>query len=237
MGMKEKNFLTSEDILHLSPEQSNLYNQFINSIRQNGIIHKYELEEYAKILKQQYEKGILTNVTIHDRYTEILVANLNKIVDEITEKRNDFIGNSIDLSYINEGLDILKEFLNRGNLVDNHTGSPDLKRLLDRIDQLQKQISQDIKYYASYSQEKQKAYTDYKWKQEQYDNLSLFGKLAARINGKKRKLEAARHNYTSKFGMETPSNRRQEGQIFNSTSYEEYLKSQEMEQSTGGRSR
>jgi len=142
----------------------------------------------------------------------------------------------MNFNLINEGLEILKSFIEgklrsyRGSI-----GVMELEALLPRIEELKSQILKDMQFYQGYNDEKTAAIVDYRIKKEAYEKLSLFGKLAAKINGKKKELSEAQYK-NSYYGMaEIAMVNRQPGDIINPYQYEEYLKQQE--QSTGGMKR
>ena len=76
--------------------------------------------------------------------------------------------------------------------------------------------------------------TQEKSKKEAYDRLSLFGKLAARINGKKKELTEAQQKNAYYNLARLSSGIQQPGDIVNPYQYDEYLERQQPEQSTGG---
>ena len=91
-----------------------------------------------------------------------------------------------------------------------------------------------MSFYQGYYDEKNSAIADYKSKKEAYDRLSLFGKFAARINGKKKELTEAQQKMNYYNSVSLPSGTQQPGDIVNPCQYDEYLEKQQLEQSTGG---
>ena len=239
----EKYILSEEDIKNLSPEQQYAYNQFLNTIRNKGVIYDVELRSFDEILQQQYESGVFGKGDINVQYPRVLAANLQNIIDTITGVRNDTINGKrsfgqFNFSKINEGLEVLKSFTEktlqgpRGHAI----GRQDLESVLPRIEQLESQISKDIQFFQGYSDERTAAINDYRNKKAAYDRLSLFGKLAARVNGKKEELSEAQQKNayynTEKVGGGSP----QPGDIVNPYQYDEYVERQQPDQ-TGGMKR
>lgn len=197
--MNQKYILSEEDVRNLSSEQQNAYNQFLDTIYDRGIVYETQLTSFNEILEQQYKSGVLFNPNHLERYPEILAKNLQNVIDTITRVRNDAINErrsfkEINFDLINQGLEVLKRFIEaklQNPHYGNSIGSKDLESLLPRIEQLESQISKDMQFYQGYHDEKTAALVDYRRKKEVYDKLSLFGKLAARINGKKKELSEA----------------------------------------------
>lgn len=229
----------------LSPEQRNVYMNFINTIRESGVVYQAELEKVDKILTQQYKAPNQL-----ERYPEFFAKNINSVIDEITKVRNDAINGKKNfrgkMSYqyyfeqIDKGLDILKKYIETkvyNYHYNNSIGGPtDLKLTLPRIDKLKSQLSQDMIFYQGYLDEKKATLLNYRLKKQQYDSLSLFGKFAARINGRKKELkEAKQKTYYYNDGISIIDH--QPGDIVNPRQYDEYLQEQQPEQSTGGMKR
>jgi len=237
----EKYILSEGDIRNLPLEQQYAYNQFLSIIYDKGIVYKAQLDSFDEILQQQYRARVLFNPNSLERYPEILAKNLQNVINTITGIRNDAINGKrsfkeMNFNLINEGLEILKSFIEgklrsyRGSI-----GVMELEALLPRIEELKSQILKDMQFYQGYNDEKTAAIVDYRIKKEAYEKLSLFGKLAAKINGKKKELSEAQYK-NSYYGMaEIAMVNRQPGDIINPYQYEEYLKQQE--QSTGGMKR
>lgn len=244
--MEEKYILNDEDINHLTQEQRGQYISFMETVYDTGVINKKQLEDFEKILHQQYEKRVLFNPNGLERYPEIFVKNVNAVLDTITNFRNDVISGKKPLrnftfQNIDEGLDILKKnieikvgrddykFRNSGgNQVGTHRDFSKYNSVLSRIDDLKAQLSVDMKFYKGFTDERNNARNDYQQKKEAYDNLSLFGKVVARINGKKRELtEAARReHYYGNVKMSFPVS----GDIDNPFQYDEYVERMQAEE-------
>ena len=100
----------------LSPEQRDVYMNFINTIRESGVVYQAQLENVDKILTQQYKAPNQL-----ERYPEFFAKNINSFIDEITKVRNDaingkksFVGKMSYQYYfeqIDKGLDILKKYI------------------------------------------------------------------------------------------------------------------------------
>lgn len=243
--MEPKYFLSEDDVRHLSDEQRKNYNIFFRAILDSGIVYEAYLEDFDNILQQQYRSGVLYKPNDRERYLEILAKNINSIIDAIIKFRNDAINDKRSFSKygfeeINKGLDVLKRFVNN-KLQNPHYlnsyGYQDLKSVLPRIDQLKSQISQDISFYQGYSDEKTSVIADFLSKKQAYDSLSLFGKLAARINGKKKELKEAEQKKTYYTTIKISTEPQQPGDIVNPSQYDDYIKRQQPDQSTGGMSR
>lgn len=237
----EKYILSDEDVRNLSSEQQKQYNSFWGAIHDSGIVYPAQLQYFAEILRQQYRLGVLFNPNDLERYPQILSKNINSVIDAITQVRNDVINGKrvfeqANFQRIDEGLDVLKNFVEI-NLQNPHyknsIGHYDLESVLPRIDQLKGQLSQDMTFYPKYNDEKASAIADYKSKQAAYDCLSLFGKLAARINGKKKELTEAQLKNDYYYGEEIRYKMPQPGDIINPYKYNDYLERQQLEQSTG----
>ncbi len=237
--MEQKYILNEEDVRNLSPEQKNEYNHFLGTVRDSGIVYQAQLQKFDEILQQQYRSGVLFNPNSLERYPEILAKNINSVIDTITQFRNNVINDKrvfeqFGFQRIDEGLDVLKKFVETKLQSPRYQNSIHLKSVLPRIDQLKSQISQDMNFYQGYYDEKISAIANYKSKKEAYDRLSLFGKFAAKINGKKKELTEAQQkkNYYNSAGIS--SGTQQPGDIVNPYQYDEYLEKQQLEQSTGG---
>lgn len=238
--MEEKYILSEQDVIKLSPKQQEDYERFFNTIYSSGVVYQAQLEKVDEILQQQYKSGVLFNPNNRERYPKILAENVNYIINAIIKYRNDVINEThlasqFGFQYIAEGLDVLKKHVERYMQSPHYQGSigyDELRDLLPRIDQLKAQIIQDMNFYKGYKAEKDSAIANYKVKKQAYDNLSLFGKFAAKINGTKKEMLDARqmhHYYNSSY----PSSIPQPGEIVNPYQYDEYLKSQQLEQSDG----
>lgn len=240
--MEQKYILREEDVRNLSPEQQNAYNLFLGTIRDSGIVYQAQLQKFDEILQQQYRSGVLFNPNSLERYPEILAKNINSVIDVITQVRNNVINGKrvfeqFGFQRIDEGLDVLKKFVEtklQSSLYQNSIGRQDLESVLPRINQLKSQISQDMSFYQGYHDEKISAIADYRSKKEAYDRLSLFGKLAARINGKKKELTEAQQRNAYYNSARISSLTQQPGDIVNPYQYDKYLERQQPEQSTGG---
>lgn len=240
--MEQKYILNEEDVRNLSPEQKNEYNHFLGTVRDSGIVYQAQLQKFDEILQQQYRSDVLFNPNSLERYPEILAKNINSVIDTITQFRNNAINDKggfeqFGFQKINEGLDVLKKFVEtklQSPHYQNSIGYSDLKSVLPRIDQLKSQISQDMNFYQGYYDEKISAIANYKSKKEAYDRLSLFGKFAARINGKKKELTEAQQKKNYYNSARLSSVTQQPGDIVNPCQYDEYLEKQQLEQSTGG---
>lgn len=240
--MEQKYILSEEDVRNLSPEQQNEYNHFLGTVRDSGIVYQAQLQKFDEILQQQYRSGVLFSPNSLERYTEILAKNVNSVIDTITQVRNNVINGKrvfeqFGFQRIDEGLDVLKKFVEtklQSPHYQNSLGHQDLEAVLPRIDQLKSQITQDMSFYQGYYDEKISAIADYRRKKEAYDRLSLFGKLAARINGKKKELTEAQQKNVYYNSARISSGTQQPGDIVNPYQYDEYLERQQPEQSTGG---
>ena len=240
--MEQKYILSEEDVRNLSREQQNEYNQFLGTVRDSGIVYQSQLQKFDEILKQQCRSGVLFNPNSLQRYPKVLAKNINSVIDAITQVRNNVINgkrvfDQFSFQRIDEGLDVLKKFVEtklQSPQYQNSLGDQDLEAVLLRINQLKNQISQDISFYQGYYDEKISAIADYRSKKEAYDRLSLFGKLAARINGKKKELTEAQQKNAYYNLARISSGIQQPGDIVNPYQYDEYLERQQPEQSTGG---
>lgn len=231
--MEEKYFLTESDIKNLSIEQQDAYNNFMKTINDRGIVYKEQLEKFDEILKSQYSNHVLFNPNSMERYLEILAKNLESVISAIVDFRNDVINERRDFNLFHfqnvlEGLDVLTEFINKylkSYHYGNSFGDDDLKSLLPIIQQLKDQIHSDLQYFQGYKEEKSKARVDFEAKKEAYDRLSMFGKIAAVVNGKKKELDEATRKYayygSVKTAITKPTN------IDNPYQYEEYIESQQ----------
>ncbi len=240
--MEQKYILSEGDIRNLSPEQQAAYNHFLGTIFGKGIVYEDQLESFDEILQQQYKSGVLFNPNSLESYPEILAKKLQNIIATITSVRNDVINGKrvfeeYDFLRINEGLEVLKRFTEVRLQSSHYIGNEDLKSLLSRIEQLESQIAKDMQFYQGYFNEKTAAIVDYRNKKAAYDQLSWFGKIAARINGRKKELtEAQQKNIYYNTAMASMRNQ-QPGDIVNPYQYDEYLERQQPEQSTGGKGR
>lgn len=240
--MEQKYILSEEDVRNLTPEQQREYNNFLGTVRDSGIVYQAQLQKFDEILQQQYKSGVLFNPNGLERYPEILAKNINGVIDTITTFRNNSISGErvfkqFGFQKIDEGLDVLKNFVEtklQSSLYRNSVGYLDLQSVLPRIDQLKSQISQDMSFYQGYYDEKNSAIADYRSKKEAYDRLSLFGKLAARINGAKKELTEAQQKNAYYNSSKISSGTQQPGDIVNPYQYDEYLERQQPDQSTGG---
>lgn len=240
--MEQKYILSEEDVRNLSREQQNEYNQFLGTVRDSGIVYQSQLQKFDEILKQQCRSGVLFNPNSLQRYPKVLAKNINSVIDAITQVRNNVINgkrvfDQFSFQRIDEGLDVLKKFVEtklQSPQYQNSLGDQDLEAVLLRINQLKNQISQDISFYQGYYDEKISAIADYRSKKEAYDRLSLFGKLTARINGKKKELTEAQQKNAYYNSARISSGIQQPGDIVNPYQYDEYLERQQPEQSTGG---
>ena len=240
--MEQKYILSEEDVRNLSREQQNEYNQFLGTVRDSGIVYQSQLQKFDEILKQQCRSGVLFNPNSLQRYPKVLAKNINSVIDAITQVRNNVINGKrvfeqFSFQRIDEGLDVLKKFVEtklQSPQYQDSLGDQDLEAVLLRINQLKKQISQEISFYQGYYDEKISAIADYRSKKEAYDRLSLFGKLAARINGKKKELTEAQQKNAYYNLARLSSGIQQPGDIVNPYQYDEYLERQQPEQSTGG---
>ena len=243
--MKEKYILNEEDVENLSTEQRDDYNNFLNTVRDRGIVYQAQLEKFDKILQEQYKSHVLFNPNGLERYPEILAKNINNVVDAVVQVRNNvingkFVFNQFDFRNIDDGLDVLKKFVEeytQSYHYQNAIGHQDLEELLPRIEQLKNQLSQDINFYEGYYNEKSDAINNYRQKKEAYDKLSLFGKLTARINGKKKELMEAQQKKDHYSSVKIHTENKQPGAIVNPFQYDEYLEKQQPNQSNGGRHR
>lgn len=178
-------------------------------------------------------------------YPKILAENVNYIINAIIKYRNGVINEThlasqFGFQYIAEGLDVLKKHVERYMQSPHYQGSIgyyELRDLLPKIDQLKAQIIQDMNFYKGYKAEKDSARVNYKAKKQAYDNLSLFGKLAAKINGTKKDLMEAQEKYRYyndvKLTARTPNSTEPNStEITNPYQYENYL-AQQLEQSNG----
>lgn len=240
--MEQKFILTEKDVRNLSPKQQTAYNRFLDTVRDSGIVYHEQLKEFDEILKQQYRLGVLFNPNSLERYPLILAKNLNSVIDTITQVRNNVInGKRVFSQYgfqlIDDGLEVLKKFVEtklQSPHYQNSIGYPDLESILSRIDQLNGQISQDMSFYQSYDDEKRSAIADYRIKKEAYDKLSLFGKFAAKIIGKKKELRKAEEKNDYYNSVRFREKTQQPGDIVNPYQYVEYLERKQPEKSTGG---
>lgn len=240
--MEQKYFLSEEDVRKLSSDQQNDYNLFLGTVYNSGVVYQAQLDKFDEILQQQYRTGVLFNPNVLERYPEILAKNINGVVDTITKVRNDSINGKRVFEQsrfqgISEGLDVLKKFV-EGKLQNPHyqksLGRENLELVISKIDQLKNQVSQDMNFYQNYQDEKISAIVNYNNKKEAYDKLSLFGKLVARVNGMKKELAKAQQKNDYYNSAKISSGAQQPGDIVNPYQYDEYLKGQQLGESTGG---
>lgn len=239
--MEEKYVLSDEDVNALSNEQFREYRDFLDTVYNSGIVYSAKLEKYDAILEQQYTAGVLYNPNSQQRYLKILAENLQVVVNAIVKVRNFAINSGsfdpIRFKQIDEGLVELKKFIERKleNPRNGSIGFIDLEAVLSNVERLENQVLQDLSFYQEFKNEEFSAISDYKRKQAEYDRLSLFGKFAARVNGKKKELTDARQKSVYYSSARHAVFNSKPGDIVNPFQYEEYLKKQQTEQSAGGK--
>lgn len=243
--MEKKNFLSEEDVRHLPNDQQIQYKLFLDKIRDHGTFDKLYFNKFEDILEEQYRTGALHDALTGNRFPEILAANINAIVNQIIEFRNNKIEDGVlfdvykfkDIYQGIEKLEQLVKFRSDHNVYEGMFGAGLFEDNLPRIQQLKNQVAQDISFYQGYSEEKTNAIDNYLQKKEAYDKLSLFGKFAAIVNGQKKALQEAKKQNDYYDSGEYDSNNHHPGGIVNPFQYDEYLEKQQLEQSTGGRRR
>ena len=245
--MDQKYILTEEDVRNLPEDQRRDYEDFMNTVRDTGTIYKAKLEKFDEIIQSQYKTGVLFNPNSLERYPEILSKNLSIILDQVVQYRNDVIQekrsfSEFNFQNINEGLEELKKFVETKLNVPNYQNSlgfSELRDILPRIDQIENQISQDMKHFQGFKDEKHAAKVEYKFRKGEYDRLSTFGKLRARLSGQKQELDEAQRKNAHFNSQEVRFKNPELGEMFNPSQYDEYLEQQkqkEEEEKTGGMS-
>ena len=245
--MDQKYILTEEDVRNLPEDQRRDYEDFMNTVKETGVVYKAKLEKFDEILQGQYKTGVLFNPNGTQRYLETLSKNVSNILDQVVQYRNDVIHekksfNEYNFQNINEGLEELKRFINvklQSYTYKDTFGSSELKDLLPRIDEIENQISQDMKHFQGFKDEKHAAKVEYKFRKGEYDRLSTFGKLRARLSGQKQELDEAQRKNAHFNSQEARFKNPELGEMLNPYQYDEYLKQQkqkEEEEKTGGMS-
>lgn len=239
--MENKYFLNEEDVRNLTEEQRRVYDRLMRNVMEGEQIFPADLSDFNEILREQYEKKNLYNPNISDQYFVILSKNLNNILNYIVNVRNDIVNEKRALNDnifrdIHTSLDVLEKFiktqLNRDTYssyagMSGYIGSDDLKNVLSRVEQLKSQLLQDMEFYQGFKDKKVSAKVKYMAQKDNYDKLSLFGKLVAKVNGTKKELKEANLNYNfyNVGGLGSPK----PGEIYNPLRYEEYLKTVQSE--------
>lgn len=243
--MEEKKYILSEeDIKKLPDEQQIAYKVFLDNVEKNCDFDSFQLKSFVEILKQQWKAGVLYHAISYN-FPEILAKNINNIIDKIVKYRNDVIGEKFTFDRFKflqiEGmLKVLKDTVEDelSYIGDSDPfGKDDLKSVLTRIEQIISQISLDAEFYGSFIQEKHYAVNNYKSKKEKYDKLSLFGKLAARINGQKKELDAAQKEASDYSIGRIELDPEATGIRKNNASYLQYIEDHQQEKTTGGMKR
>ena len=245
--MDQKYILTEEDVRNLPEDQRRDYEDFMNTVKETGVVYKAKLEKFDEILQGQYKTGVLFNPNGTQRYLETLSKNVSNILDQVVQYRNDVIHekksfNEYNFQNINEGLEELKRFINvklQSYTYKDTFGSSELKDLLPRIDEIENQISQDMKHFQGFKDEKHAAKVEYKFRKGEYDRLSTFCKLRARLSGQKQELDEAQRKNAHFNSQEARFKNPELGEMLNPYQYDEYLKQQkqkEEEEKTGGMS-
>lgn len=242
MVMEERKYiLTEEDVRKLSVNDRYTYDKFMYRVYNDGVIYEHELSEYNDLLYKQYRSRNLFNPNGLERYPEILSKNLQIVLDAVIKVRNDIINekrvfNPYHFSNLAEGLEKLIKFVEKNILQYRGSfGISELEELLKKINQLKNQVSIDIKFYSDYHDKKMKAKFDYEHKKEQYDSLSLFGKIVSLINGKKKELEEASIKASDYYSVKL--DRGEKSDIINPWKYEQYIEEHQEEQTIGGKNR
>lgn len=236
-----KYVLTEEDVRKLPQDDERRYTTIMDRLYQNGTISRVDLEYLDDLLQQQYSHGLLRNASPYNLYTRILARNLNGVVDIVLKNRNEMVnGNKLadEFTYgkmlegLNEMKKMIEEKLPRYQ-ARNTFGTEELEGLLSRIDALREQVSKDMQFDKGFKQAKSDALARYKVLKEQYDRLSLFGKLAARVNGKAQELKEAKEEHLYYGNVNVPLSANNTENIVNSPQYQEYI-DQQLEQNAGG---
>lgn len=238
--------LTEEDVRNLPDDKRKEYEDFIETVRETGVVYKAKLEKFDEVLNGQYDSDVLYRGG-QQNYLQVVAQNISNVLDLVVQYRNDVIHekrefNKMGFENINKGLEDLKSFINtklQSYTYNDTIGSGKLKDLLPRIDQIEDQISKDIEHFQGFKDEKHAAKVEYKFRKGEYDRLSTFGKLRARLSGQKQELDEAQRKNAHYNSQEARINNPELGEMFNPSQYDEYLEQQkkkEEEEKTGGMS-
>lgn len=208
--------------------------RLFDMIYRRGVISGYYLRKYDKVLQKLCRVGGPLSISRYLSYHNAFEANMSHIVDLVAEFRNQKInGYEIDLNEIARGLDAFKEFLEeKRGVYESHSllgmeavdaNAKVSNDLMHKVEQLRSQISQDMQFHKDFvakSNSYKGAQYAFRRKKEEYDRLSVFGKLAALFNGQKKELNEARKQMSASYV---------------SRNYDSYL--QQQQSKTGGRGR